>query len=138
MPTRSFTRAWRGLADTIGTPSQDQADENLWVEGILPSLLREDTRYYTLGHGGFAKRGFYAVTRIVITRTDSGGQTFNAGEVFGAGTAAAISSAHYPSNYQNWTKIGQRWLTSVLIDSGTFGFKEFWPDINRAIFHQDE
>jgi hypothetical protein len=31
----------------------DQADENLWVEGILPSLLREDSRYYTLGHGGF-------------------------------------------------------------------------------------
>src|SRR5271168_2253662 len=91
----------------------DQADENLWVEGIIPSLLREDSRYYTLGHGGFAKRSFYAVTRIIITRTDSGGQTFNVGEVLGAGTAAAISSAYYPSKYQNWTKIGQRWLTSV-------------------------
>jgi hypothetical protein len=116
----------------------DQTDENLWVEGILPSLLREDTRYYTLGHGGFVKRGFYAVTRIMITRTDSGGKTLNVSEVIGAGTAAAISSAYYPSNYQNWTKIGQRWLTSVLIDGGTFGAKEFWPDINRAIFHQTD
>ena len=116
----------------------DQADENLWVEGILPSLLREDSRYYTLGHGGFAKRSFYAVTRIIITQTDAGGRTFNAGEILGAGTAAAISAAYYPSKYQTWTKIGQRWLTSVLIDGGTFGFKEFWPDINRAIFHQDE
>jgi hypothetical protein len=34
----------------------DQADENLWVEGILPSVLHEDTRYYTLGHSGFVKR----------------------------------------------------------------------------------
>jgi hypothetical protein len=116
----------------------DQADENLWVEGILPSVLHEDTRYYTLGHGGFVKRGFYAVTRIIVTRTDSGGETFNASEVFGAGTAAAISSTYYPSKYQNWTKIGQRWLTNVLIDGGTFGAKEFWPDVNRAIFHPSE
>ena len=114
----------------------DQADENLWVEGILPSVLHEDSRYYTLGHGGFVKRGFYAVTRLIITRTDSGGETFNASEIVGAGTTAAISAAYYPSKYQTWTKIGQRWLTSVLIDGGTFGAKEFWPDVNRAIFHQ--
>jgi hypothetical protein len=116
----------------------DQADENLWVEGILPSALHQDSRYYTLGHGGFVKRSFYAVTRVAITRTDSGRETFNASEIFGAGTSAAISSAYYPSRYQDWTKIGQRWLTNVLIDGGTFGAKEFWPDVNRAIFHQSE
>jgi hypothetical protein len=116
----------------------DQTDENLWVEGILPSVLHQDSRYYTLGHGGFVKRSFYAVTRIIVTRTDSGGETFNASEVFGAGAAAAISSAYYPLTYQNWTKIGQRWLTNVLLDGGTFGAKEFWPDVNRAIFHQRE
>jgi len=116
----------------------DQADENLWVEGILPSVLHQDSRYYTLGYGGFLRRSIYSVTRIVITRTDSGGETFNASEVFGAGIAASVSSAYYPSNYRNWTKIGQRWLTSVLIDAGTFGAKEFWPDVNRAIFHQEE
>ena len=116
----------------------DQTDENLWVEGILPSVLRQDSRYYTLGHGGVIKRGVYAVSRIVITRTDSGGRTFNASEVVGAGTAAAISAAYYPTVYQTWTKIGQRWLTSVILDAGTFGAKEFWPDINRVIFHQTD
>ena len=48
----------------------DNTDENLWVEGLLPIVLHQDSRYYTLGHGGFIKRGFYAVTRTVITRTD--------------------------------------------------------------------
>ena len=50
----------------------DNTDENLWVEGILPIVLHQDSRYYTLGHGGIIKRGFYAVTRTMITRTDSG------------------------------------------------------------------
>jgi hypothetical protein len=116
----------------------DQTDENLWVEGILPVVLRQDSRYYTMGHGGFIKRGFYAVTRTVITRTDSGRETFNASEILGAGTAAGISSAYYPTQYRTWTKIGQRWLTNVLLDFGTFGAKEFWPDVNGAIFHQSD
>jgi hypothetical protein len=116
----------------------DQTDENLWVEGILPVVLHQDSRYYTMGHGGFIKRGFYAVSRTVITRTDSGKETFNASEVLGAGTAAGISSAYYPTQYRTWTKIGQRWLTNVLLDFGTFAAKEFWPDVNGAIFHQSD
>jgi hypothetical protein len=114
----------------------DQTDENLWVEGVFPIILHQDSRYYTLGHGGFLKRGIYSISRTLITRTDSGGETFNASEIVGAGIASAISSTYYPSHYQTWTKVGQRWLTNVLIDGGTFGVKEFWPDVNRAIFHQ--
>jgi len=113
----------------------DQTDENLWVEGILPSVLHQDSRYYTLGHGGFIKRGFYAVSRTVITRTDSGRETFNASEILGSGVAAAISSTYYGTQYQTWTKVGQRWLTNALLDFGTFAAKEFWPDVNHAIFH---
>jgi hypothetical protein len=116
----------------------DQTDENLWVEGILPVVLRQDSRYYTMGHGGFIRRGFYAVSRTVITRTDSGKETFNASEILGAGTAAGISSAYYPTQYRTWTKVGQRWLTNVLLDFGTFAAKEFWPDVNAAIFHQSD
>jgi hypothetical protein len=116
----------------------DQTDENLWVEGILPVVLRQDSRYYTLGHGGFIKRGFYAVSRTVITRTDSGKETVNASEILGAGAAAGISSLYYPTQYRTWTKVGQRWLTNALLDFGTFAAKEFWPDVNHAIFHESD
>jgi hypothetical protein len=116
----------------------DQTDENLWVEAVLPSVLHQDSRYYTMGHGGFIKRGVYAVSRTLITRTDSGRETFNASEVLGSGIAAGISTAYYPSESRTWTKTGQRWLTNALLDFGTFAAKEFWPDVNRAIFHQSE
>jgi hypothetical protein len=114
----------------------DQADENLWVQGILPVTLHQDSRYYTLGHGGFIKRGAYSFTRVLITRTDEGNRAPNYSEVGGAGIASALSAAYYPSVYQTWTKIGQRWLTNVIIDGVTFSVKEFWPDVNNAIFHQ--
>lgn len=114
----------------------DQADENYWVEAFLPITFRQDPRYYTLGHGGLIKRTGYAFSRILITRTDAGNETFNVSEVVGAGAAAGISDLYYPARERDWTKTGQRWVTNVSLDGGTFIFKEFWPDINSHIFHQ--
>jgi hypothetical protein len=116
----------------------DQTDENLWVEGILPVVLHQDNRYYTLGHGGLVKRTVYSFTRTLITRNDAGNKEPNYSEILGAGTSSSISALYYPSVYQTWTKIGQRWLTNVIIDGVTFSVKEFWPDVNNAIFHQKD
>ena len=114
----------------------DQADENYWVEFILPVAFHQDPRYYTLGRGSIFKRAFYSATRAVVTRTDAGNNTFNVSEVVGAGAAAGISNLYYPSPYRTWTKTGQRWLASVALDGADFIFKEFWPDINSKVFHQ--
>jgi hypothetical protein len=116
----------------------DQTDENYMVEFFLPVAFHHDPRYYTLGSGGVFKRTGYAVSRMLITRTDSGNETFNVSEVVGAGAAAGISTAYYPSAYRNWTKTGQRWITSIGLDGATSVFKEFWPDINNKIFHQKQ
>jgi hypothetical protein len=112
----------------------DGTVENYMVEAIVPAVTKEDPRYYTLGHGGFLKRTGYAVSRVFITRTDSGNNTFNFSEIVGAGAAAGISNAYYPPG-NTWVKTYQRWGSQILQDAISFEFKEFWPDINRAIFH---
>lgn len=116
----------------------DQAVENYNVEFIFPTVLKQDSRYYTLGRGGFIKRTIYSSSRVLITRTDASNETFNASEIMGAGSASAISSLYYPSRERTWTKIGQHWIINVGLDGMTFVFKEFWPDINNAIFHQKQ
>jgi hypothetical protein len=109
--------------------------ENFMVSGTYPVLFHQDPRFYTLGHGGFRKRAFYAATRVLVTRQDSGSEMFNFSEIIGSGSAAGISSLYYPAQYRTWTKVGQKWLTSCIIDGANFTFKEFWPDINHAVFH---
>jgi hypothetical protein len=121
---------WHTFADTV--------DENLWVEFIIPSALHQDSRYYTLGKGGFPHRLYYSFSRAFITRTDSGHSTVNASEIVGAGAAAGIAGLYYPSAERGFTKTYQRWITNVSIDTSTFVFKEFWPDINDHIFHQKD
>jgi hypothetical protein len=118
---------WHTLADTV--------DENFMVGGLGPIVFKQDNRFYTLGHGGFRKRSIYAVTRVLISRKDDGDATFNFAEIIGSGAAAGASTLYYPTRYRTWTKVGQKWLTSDLIDGFNFFYKEFWPDVNKRIFH---
>jgi hypothetical protein len=121
---------WHTLADAI--------NENTFVEFIIPSLTHQDTRYYTLGKGEFAKRVGYAFSRVVITRTDGGNETFNVSEILGAGAFSGVANLYYPSQERTFTKTYQRWITNIAIDGCTFVFKEVWPDINNAVFHQKD
>lgn len=132
----AFHQGAPGFARYYWHTFADQASENLLTESVLPTALHEDSRYYTLGHGGFVKRSGYALSRSLITRTDSGGRTANISEILGAGGAAAISSTYYPGQYGTWTKVGQRWLTNVILDTSELYVKEFWPDINSALTHK--
>ncbi len=113
----------------------DQTSENFFVEAIVPSLTHEDNRYYTLGHGGFVKQAGYALTRVIITRSDSGKNVFNASEVIGAGASAGLSSVYYPVRERSFGNTADQWGLNVGIDALSFVVKEFWPDINHALFH---
>jgi hypothetical protein len=112
----------------------DSAIENYMTEAIVPAPTREDPRYYTLAKGGFVKRTGYAIGRLFITRTNSGGSTFNLSEIVGAGAAAGIGNAYYPQESNPWVKTYQRWGTQVGLDGAFNVLKEFWPDIDRIIF----
>jgi hypothetical protein len=112
----------------------DGAIENYMAEAIVPAVTKEDPRYYTLGKGGFIKRTGYAVSRLLITKTDAGRNTFNISEIVGAGAAAGIGNAYYPAQSNPWVKTYQRWGTQLGLDGVFNVLKEFWPDINKAVF----
>jgi hypothetical protein len=113
----------------------DGGIENYMTEAIVPFPTKEDPRYYTMGKGGIFKRTGYAVSRLLVTRTNAGNKTFNLSEVVGAGAAAGLGNFYYPSEHNPWVKTYQRWGTEVGLDGVFNVFKEFWPDVNHALFH---
>lgn len=131
----SFGQGASGYGLYYGHSFADGTIENYMVEAIVPTVTKEDPRYYTLGHGGFFKRTGYAVSRLFITRTDSGKPTFNVSEIAGAGGAAGISLAYYPTESNPWVKTYQRWGSQLIQDGLGNLAKEFWPDVNKKIFH---
>jgi hypothetical protein len=119
---------WHSFADNLGG--------NLMTEAVVPTLTREDPRYYTLGRGGFVRRTGYSISRLFATRTDGNGRAPNISEIVGNGAAAGIANLYYPGQERTWTKTGQRWLTQVGLDGGSNLIKEYWPYLNSKLFRR--
>jgi hypothetical protein len=119
---------WHTFSDNLGG--------NLMTEAIVPTLTREDPRYYTLGRGGFVRRTGYSISRLFVTRSDGGGRSPNISEILGNGAAAGIANLYYPSQDRTWTKTGQRWLTQVGLDGASNLIKEYWPYLNSKLFRR--
>jgi hypothetical protein len=128
----SYGQGAEGYGKRYATAYADNAIENFMASAALPSLLHQDPRYYQLGHGGFLRRTGHAISRVVMTRSDSGQSQFNYSEVFGAGMAAAISTySYHPESERGVGTVISVWGTQIGWDVGTYMLKEFWPDLRR-------
>ena len=123
-----------GYGKRYGAAFGDGTIESFWTGAILPSALHQDPRFYQSGQGGFWRRTGYAISRIFVTRTDSGNETFNASEIFGAAIAAGISTyTYHPRSDKTLANSASVWGTSIGYDTAALVAKEFWPDIRRRL-----
>jgi len=128
-----------GYAKRYGQAFADGTIENFMTAAVLPSLLRQDPRFYQSGRGSFWHRTGYAISRIFVTFSDSGHQQFNYSEIVGSALAAGISTySYYPQNERNWGNAASVWGTQVGYDTLAIVVKEFWPDIRRKVSHMRE
>ena len=127
-----YGRGAAGYGKRYGAAFADGTIEGFMTGAILPSILRQDPRYYQLGKGGFWRRTGYAVSYIFITRADSGRIQFNASEIVGSALSAGISNySYHPSDQRTVRNSLSVWGTQVGYDTISIVFNEFWPDIHR-------
>jgi hypothetical protein len=134
--TPEFHQGAAGFARYYWHSVADQSIENYFVELIVPTITHEDSRYYAMGKGGggFWKRTGYSLSRVLVTRTDSGKETFNYSEITGSAAAASVSNFYYPTKEQTVGNGLRNWGLDITYDSVTFMFHEFWPDISNSVF----
>ena len=124
----------QGYAKRYGSNFANGTIENFMTGAVFPSLLREDPRYFQSGKGKFFHRAGYAVSRIFVTRTDSGHNQFNYSELAGSGVAAGISNIYSPVGDRTFSNTMSVWATQIVLDAMTIELKEFWPDIRHKLF----
>lgn len=129
----------RGYGKRYGAAMADGTIENFMTSAVLPSLLRQDPRFFQSGHGGFWHRTVYAMSRVIITRGDSGHLQANYSEVLGSALSAGISTySYHPRADRNVRNAASVWGTQVGYDTLTYVVKEFWPDIRRKLRKKKE
>ena len=127
----SYGQGMQGYGKRYGADFADGFTNELFVVGVFPSILHEDPRYYRLGRGSAWKRTAYALSRILITKTDSGRSRFNTSEFLGNITSGAISMTYYPSNERSVSGVFTRMSVEIGYDSLFNLLKEFYPDLKR-------
>lgn len=68
---------------------------------ILPSLLKQDPRYFYNGTGSTRSRFFYAISRTVVCRGDNGHWQPNYSGISAGLAAGGISNLYYPAADRN-------------------------------------
>ena len=123
-----------GYGKRFGAYFADGTIENYMTGAILPTVFRQDPRYFQSGKGSFMHRSGYAVSRIFVTRTDAGGQQFNFSEILGSALSGGISTySYHPHADRTLPNALSVWGTQVGYDTITLVVKEFWPDIRRKM-----
>ena len=96
---------------------------------LFPSLLRTDPRYFRMARGSFKRRFLYAISRQLITKSDSGDDTYNAAKFLSGLVTTAVSNSYYPKRDRTFPGILQRTLVNMGFDALNDAFREFWPDV---------
>jgi hypothetical protein len=152
-----YGQGWEGYGKRYASAFADGTIENFMVGAVMPSILHQDPRFFQTSEGGFAHRAGYAVSRIFVTRSDSGHSQFNYSEIIGSALSAAISTNTYhprsfiTTRYDPTTNgltyvynASSRtlpntlsvWGTQLAYDTITIVIKEFWPDVHRKMNHK--
>ena len=148
----AFGQGWAAYGKRYGTTAGDSMVENFLVGAVFPSVLHQDPRFFQSGKGGFGHRTWYSISRIFVTRTDSGHPNSTTPKFSEALLAAAISTYSYhprstylstPTNPHKFIgsdrtlgNAGDVWETQLSLDTITIFVKEFWPDIHRKMSHK--
>jgi len=134
---RAFGQGGAGFGRYFGAAYGDQVIGNFMTEGVFPTLLHQDPRYFRRGTGTGWSRFGYAVKQIFWTHRDSGGTQFNYSEIAGNSVAVAISNAYYVDN-RNAGDAVSKFGMQIGVDMAANILKEFWPDLRSKFRHKHQ
>jgi hypothetical protein len=128
-----YGQKWSGYGKRFGSSIASGASTNFFGTFLLPSLLHTDPRYFVLLRGGAGYRIKYAISRIVITRTDAGGRTANWPGMIGPLLAESLATSYLPANEQTTTRTFKRYGVRIGFTAASNVVKEYWPTIFRGL-----
>jgi hypothetical protein len=132
----AYGQGAEGYGKRYGAAFADQLSSGFFSNYMYPVLLKEDPRYFRLGEGSVMHRIRYSLLQEFTCRTDKGKRAFNFPNVLGAFSAGTLSNVYYPQSDRGVGLTISRSSIALLYGSAGGLIDEFWPDIDRKLFHK--
>jgi hypothetical protein len=98
---KGYGQGAQGYAKRYGASYADLVSGTFIGGAILPSLLKQDPRYFYKGSGSKRSRAFYAIANAVICKGDNRRWQVNYSNILGSLAAGGISNLYYPAEDRN-------------------------------------
>ena len=92
-----YGRGVQGYTQRFAANYADTFIGTMISSAMLPSLLRQDPRYFYKGDGTIFPRALYAIANSVISKGDNGHWQPSYSSIIGGIAAAGISNLYYPA-----------------------------------------
>ncbi len=95
----------QGYGKRYGAGYGDAVTSTFIGSAILPSLLKQDPRYFYKGSGSARSRVLYAIANSVICKGDNGRWQANYSNILGSLASGGISNLYYPPQDRNGAEL---------------------------------
>jgi hypothetical protein len=133
---REYETGFLGVGQRYGINLATNETDVFFQRFLFPTLLRQDPRYFRNPDLPFVQRALYAMSRVLVTRTDTGGQTFNSSRILSIAASRAVSGLYVPGESQGLRPVAECVSFTLLRDAGLNLMHEFWPDVRRKFLHR--
>jgi hypothetical protein len=99
---------------------------------LIPTVFHQDPRYFPAQEGSSNfRRATYAASRVLMTRSDSGKQTWNASYILGNLGSAGLANLYI--NNRDAATIFSDFGVGMGTDAGYNILREFWPAMRKHV-----
>jgi hypothetical protein len=128
-----YGQGWAGYGKRFGSSVASNASSHLFGTFLVPSIAHQDPRYFVKLYGTTGQRVGYALRRVLVTRTDTGGEAFNWSNVVGGLLAEALANSYLPDGERTAGKTFSRFGFRIGFGALDNVVKEYWPTIFRSL-----
>src|SRR6266704_3372339 len=122
-----------GYGKRFGSSMATAASNNFFGTFVIASLQHRDPRYFVTLHGGAGHRIGYALSRILVSRTDDGRDGANWPGILGPLVAETLANSYLPVKEQTGGRTMQRYGIRIGLNTASNALREYWPTIFRSL-----
>lgn len=110
---KGYGQGAQGYGKRFGAYYADNFTGNMIGGAILPSVFKQDPRYFYKGTGTITSRTLYAIANTVICKGDNGHWQPDYSGILGDLASGGISNLYYPPS--NRSGVDQTFLTVLVV-----------------------
>ena len=126
---KGYGQEYGGFGKRLGSALATSTSNQYFKTFLLPTVLHEDPRYFALLHGNSPNRVWYAVTRVVVTQTDTRTAAVNWPGIAGPLMAEGLANVYLPSEERTAGRTFRRYGIRIGVGAAGNIVKEYWPTI---------